>query len=227
MGNVFAILLFTSFQTLERRWKIAEQNNHCNPQTWDTIRHIIDWLDVDGMSGDETDTPLGANPKIVRQVALPWISPTITGLLHAVESYAPATYKENMSIPVGNASLPRLVEAKRTSKNTVAIAWLPRNWYDDNWYKVNSSSARALLGVHKDFEVPFLVCSCVFTLQVMTHYVIGCLSFCKRCPSMKNVHYTIGLSARKCALLQTPPYSTLLPLCFPFCICLIYLLSRV
>ncbi|KAG1858604.1 hypothetical protein C8R48DRAFT_674190 [Suillus tomentosus] len=142
--------------TLERRRKIAEQNNHRNPQTWDTIRRIIDWLDVDGMSGDETDTPLGANPKIVRRVALPWISPAITGLLHAVESYAPATYEENMSIPVGNASLPRLVEAKRTSQNSVAIARLPRNWYDDDWYKVNSSSARALLGVRKDFEVPFL-----------------------------------------------------------------------
>ncbi|KAG2744787.1 hypothetical protein P692DRAFT_20670034, partial [Suillus brevipes Sb2] len=143
--------------TLERRRKIIEQNHHRNPQTWDTIRRIINRLDADGMSGDETETPLGANPKKVRRVALPWISPEITGLLHAVESYAPAIYEENMSVPIGNASLPRLMEAKRTSQNSIAIAGLPRNWYDGNWYKVNSSSAKALLGVRKDFEIPFLV----------------------------------------------------------------------
>ncbi|KAG2740865.1 hypothetical protein P692DRAFT_20851248 [Suillus brevipes Sb2] len=142
--------------TLERRRKIAEQNRHRNPQMWDTIRRIIDRLDVDGMSGDETDTPIGAKPKIVRRVALPWISPEISDLLHAVESYAPATYEENMSVAVGNTSLSRFTEAKRTSKTSIAIARLPRNWYHDNWYKVNSSSARALLDARKDFEIPRL-----------------------------------------------------------------------
>jgi hypothetical protein len=176
-----------SFQTLERCRKIVEQNYHRNPQTWDTIRRIINRLDVDGMSGDETETPLGVNPKKLRRVALPWISPEITGLLHAVESYAPATYEENMSVPIGNASLPRLMEAKRTSQNSIAIARLPRNWYDGNWYKVNSSSAKPLLGVRKDFEIPFLVCSCVFEQQMFAHYVIGCVLFCERRSSMKTV----------------------------------------
>lgn len=159
MGSTtFAIFVHIYLQTLERRRKIVEQNRHRNPETWDTIRRIIDRLDVDGMSGDETDTPLGAKPKTVRRVALPWISPVITGLLHAVESYAPATYEENMSVPVGNSSLPRLMTAKRTAQTSIAITSLPRNWYDDQWYKANSSSARALLGARKDFEVPNLVC---------------------------------------------------------------------
>ena len=146
-----------SLQTLERRRKIAEKNRHRDPDTWDTIKRIINRLDVDGMSGDETDTPLGVNPKIVRRVALPWISTTITDLLHAVESYAPATYEENMSVPIGNTSLPRLVAATRTAQNSVAIARLPRNWYDDRWYKANSSSARTFLDARADFEVPSLV----------------------------------------------------------------------
>ncbi|KAG1736397.1 uncharacterized protein EDB91DRAFT_1250010 [Suillus paluster] len=139
--------------TLERCQKIAEQNHHRNPQTWDTIKRIIDRLDVDGMSGDETDTAIGAKPKIVRRVTLPWISPAITDLLHAVESYAPATYEENMSVPVGNTSLPRSMEAKRTSNNSIAIAWLPRNWYNDIWYKANSSGAWAFIDARKDFEL--------------------------------------------------------------------------
>jgi hypothetical protein len=133
---------------------------------WDTIRRIIDRLDVDGMSGDETDTPIGAKPKIVRRVALPWISPEISDLLHAVESYAPATYEENMSVAVGNTSLSRFTEAKRTSKTSIAIARLPRNWYHDNWYKVNSSSARALLDARKDFEIPRLVRCCILNFEV-------------------------------------------------------------
>ncbi|KAG1743274.1 uncharacterized protein EDB91DRAFT_1247355 [Suillus paluster] len=86
-------------RTLKRCQKIAEQNCHHNPQTWDTIKRIIDRLDVDGMSEDETDTAIGAKLKIVRHVALPWISPAITDLLHTVESYVSATYKENMSVP--------------------------------------------------------------------------------------------------------------------------------
>ncbi|KAG0692290.1 hypothetical protein DFH29DRAFT_1008929 [Suillus ampliporus] len=146
-------------RTLERRRKIAEQNRHRNPQMWDTIRRIIDQLDVDGMSGDETDTSIGAKPKIVRHIALPWISPEITDLLHAVESYTPVTYEENMSVAVGNTLLSRFTEARRTSKNSIAIAQLPRNWYHDNWYKVNSSSAQALLDVHKDFEILLRPCS--------------------------------------------------------------------
>ncbi|KAG1860039.1 hypothetical protein F4604DRAFT_1930349 [Suillus subluteus] len=142
--------------TLERCRKIVEQNRHHNPQNWDMIKHIIDWLDVDGMSGDETDTAIGVKLKIVRCVALPWISPAITDLLHMVESYAPTTYEENMSVPIGNTSLPRYMEARCTSKNSIAITRLPRNWYNDAWYKVNTSGIWALLHVHKDFEVPCL-----------------------------------------------------------------------
>lgn len=125
------------------------------------IRRIIDRLDVDGMSRDETDTPLNPTPKIMRHVALPWISPAITDLLHAIESYIPTVYEENMSVPVGNSSLLHLMEAKRTSKNSIAIACLPRNWYDDNWFKAHSSSARAMLDVRKDFDVLLLIRLCI------------------------------------------------------------------
>ncbi|KAG2151552.1 uncharacterized protein EDB93DRAFT_1103005 [Suillus bovinus] len=142
--------------TLERCQKIAEQNCHRDPQMWDAIRCIIDQLDVNGMSRDETDTPVGVKPKVVRHVALLWISSAITDLLHAVESYAPAMYEENMTIPIGNTSLSCFMEARCTSKNSIAITWLPRNWYHDDWYKANSTSAQALLDICKDFEIPHL-----------------------------------------------------------------------
>ncbi|KAG2094042.1 uncharacterized protein F5147DRAFT_779138 [Suillus discolor] len=142
--------------TLERRIKIVAQNRHRNPDTWDTIKHIINWLDVDGVSGDETDMPIGVTPKVIRRVGLPWLNPDITHLLHAVESYAPATHEENMTIPIGNSSLPRILEPKRTAQNSIAIQWLPRNWYNDHWYKANSTSAHALLGARKPLILPTL-----------------------------------------------------------------------
>jgi hypothetical protein len=117
---------------------------------------VIERLNIDGMSGDETDTPPGVIPKVTRRVGLPWLSPDITQLLHAVESFTPATYEENMTVPIGNSSLPRILEQKRTAHNSIAIQKLPRNWYDDTWYKANSSSARAFLGVRKAFNIPHL-----------------------------------------------------------------------
>ncbi|KAG1853457.1 hypothetical protein DFJ58DRAFT_841640 [Suillus subalutaceus] len=135
----------TYAQTLERCRKIVAQNRHRNPDIWDTIGRIIDRLDVDGVSGDETDTPIGAIPKVVRRVGRPWLNPDITQLLHVVETYAPATHEENMTTPIGNSSLLRILEQKRAAQNSIAIQQLPRNWYNDHWYKANSTSARALL----------------------------------------------------------------------------------
>ncbi|KAG1868915.1 hypothetical protein C8R48DRAFT_671469 [Suillus tomentosus] len=134
--------------TLERRQKIVEQNRHRNTDIWDMIKRIIDRLDVEGMSGDETDTAPGVTPKVV--------SPDITQLLHAVESYAPATHEENMTVPIGNSSLQRISEQKRMLHMSIAIQQLPRNWYNDDWYKANSSSARALLGARKTLALPLL-----------------------------------------------------------------------
>ncbi|KAG2362924.1 hypothetical protein BDR07DRAFT_1484270 [Suillus spraguei] len=93
---------------------------------------VIEQLNIDGMSGDETDTPPGVLPRLQ------------------------ATYEENMTVPIGNLSLPCILEQKRTAHNSIAIQKLPRNWYDDTWYKANSSSAHAFLGVHKAFNIPQL-----------------------------------------------------------------------
>jgi len=118
--------------------------------------HVIEQLNIDGMSEDETDTPPGVIPKVTRRVGLPWLSPDITQLLHAVESFTPATYEENMTVPIGNSSLPCILEQKCTAHNSIVIQKLPCNWYDDTWYKANSSSARTFLGVRKAFNIPHL-----------------------------------------------------------------------
>ena len=88
-----------------RQRHIVNENRSRDPETWDSIRRIIDHLDIEGISGDETDTPPGAQPKVVRCMALPWLNPVISELFDCVESYNSALHEERMTMHTGNSSL--------------------------------------------------------------------------------------------------------------------------
>ncbi|KAF9231790.1 hypothetical protein BU15DRAFT_21090, partial [Melanogaster broomeanus] len=147
--------------TLARRRRIIGEHCPSDPDTWDSIRRIVDRLDIEGISGDETDTEPGAQPKVVRRVALPWLSPVISELFDCVESYNTALHEERMTVHTGNSSLQRIFEPRRTDMKAVALDRLPRNWYDEEWYKARSASGRAMLSVRKDVPIPTLVCRLV------------------------------------------------------------------
>ena len=129
----------------------------CNPENWDAISRIIDCLGVEGMSGDETDTPTEVYPKIVRQVEILWISPHISQLFQAVNSYEPALQEGNMCSRLGNAPLPHHYEP--CMKNTLSrpIPNLPCNWYSDTWFRGLFAGQRVALLVLADGELPTLV----------------------------------------------------------------------
>ncbi|KAF8833330.1 hypothetical protein BDN67DRAFT_986104, partial [Paxillus ammoniavirescens] len=97
-----------------------------DPEKWDVIRKITQQLDVEGMSGDETDYILGIK-KVVRRIELSWISPVISNLFKSVESYQSAFQEENMLEKVGNTSLECRWEAGRKVRKAAAILGLPRN----------------------------------------------------------------------------------------------------
>ncbi|KAF9232692.1 hypothetical protein BU15DRAFT_80961 [Melanogaster broomeanus] len=140
----------------ERRMKIAEQNRSRDPAKWDTIRTIIECLDLEGMSGDETDSTSGVKPKVVRRVELPWISSAISTLFNSVESYESALREENMLEKIGNSSLERHFEARRKNGKATAVPGLPRNWYNDNWFQGLTHGAHSMLSACKDVPVPTL-----------------------------------------------------------------------
>ncbi|KIJ10605.1 hypothetical protein PAXINDRAFT_16440 [Paxillus involutus ATCC 200175] len=142
--------------TLARRRRIIDENHSRDPDTWDDIRRIIDRLNIEGISGDETDTAPGTQPKVVRRVVLPWLSPFILELFDCVESYNTALHEERMTMHTGNSSLERMFEPRHMDTNAVALDRLPRNWYDEEWYKARSASGRTMLSARKDVPIPTL-----------------------------------------------------------------------
>ncbi|KAF8834053.1 hypothetical protein BDN67DRAFT_1016910 [Paxillus ammoniavirescens] len=145
----------------ERRHKLDRMTTRkhgtlADPGTWDDIRRIIDRLDIEGISGNKTDTALGAQPKVVRRVVLPWLSPFISELFDCVESYNTALHEERMTVHTGNSSLERMFEPRHMDTKAVALDRLPRNWYDEEWYKARSASGRTMLSVCKDVPIPTL-----------------------------------------------------------------------
>ncbi|KIK99309.1 hypothetical protein PAXRUDRAFT_132397, partial [Paxillus rubicundulus Ve08.2h10] len=141
--------------TLTRQIKITVQNQSQDPKKWDVIQKITQWLDIEGMSGDETDYILGTK-KVVRCIELPWISPVISNLFKSVESYQSAFREENMLEKVGNTSLEHRWEVGRKVRKAAAIPGLPHNWYNDKWFQGLSPGARLMLSVSKDVQVPSL-----------------------------------------------------------------------
>ncbi|KAF9236805.1 hypothetical protein BU15DRAFT_63733 [Melanogaster broomeanus] len=134
--------------TFARRQKIVMQNRSRDPEKWDAIHKIIDRLGVEGMSGDETDSPPFSRPKVLQCLELPWINPGISCLFKSMETYESALRTENMLEQIGNSSLKRHWEAGRKEVKSTTIPGLPRNWFN-HW-------ACLMLSVRKDVDIPAL-----------------------------------------------------------------------
>ena len=132
------------------------------------ISKIIERLGVEGMSGDETDAPSSIFTKSVRHVEIPWLSPHISELFRAVDSYEPSVREENMRSHLGNTSLLRHYESCKKNARAKAISSLPRNWYDDGWVRALSAGERAFLFALADVELPSLVSAIISTCVMLT-----------------------------------------------------------
>ena len=73
-----------------------------------------------------------------------------------VETYESAHRMENMLEQVGN-SLLKCWEARRKEGKSTPIPGLPRNWYNDDWFKGLTAGVRSMLSVRKDIAIPSLV----------------------------------------------------------------------
>ncbi|KIK82126.1 hypothetical protein PAXRUDRAFT_14891 [Paxillus rubicundulus Ve08.2h10] len=107
--------------TLVQQRRIIDENHSRDPDTWDDIRRIIDHLDIEGISGNKTDTAPGTQPKVVRHMVLPWLSPFISELFDCVESYNTALHEERMTVHTGNSSLECMFEPCCMDTKAVAV----------------------------------------------------------------------------------------------------------
>lgn len=112
------------------------------------------------MSGDETDSPSQSRNKTLRRIALPWINPAITTLFEAVDTYEKAVADECLMSAAGNKPIPRIYIATKTDHNNPPVRKLPRNWYNDDWYKTRTTAYRSFLEASSAVPIPCLVSIC-------------------------------------------------------------------
>jgi hypothetical protein len=117
------------------------------------------------MSGEETDGEVSGREKQLTRIPVRWINPELTDLFHAIDTWQSAINDESFTCPRGNRPLTRLPTSKEPIVGHVTKG-LPRNWYDDTWYKSQSDPQKLLLRVKPSHLIPSLVgllCFCMPT----------------------------------------------------------------
>ena len=109
------------------------------------------------MSSDETDDEQPRS-KRVRRITLGWISPSISSLFRAVDSY----YDDPMEglplkDPRGNRAHPRMYDSTKTDTTRRTLPGLPVNFYNHQWWVTLPRHAQNKLSPQPSMPIPHLV----------------------------------------------------------------------
>lgn len=144
---------------------------------WSVISYILDILNgngnntADGISEDESETDEHSRPKLVRIRARPWINKAIPELMHTVDTYGQSKLDELGHQHQGNSSLPRVYVAKKDDIRPYMVG-LPRNFYDDDWYKTLDEVEKSIVDANEEVvDIPFLVWSFFSTSDAQLAHV--------------------------------------------------------
>ena len=148
--------------------RIVEDHEYLDGDVWKSVKNVLNRLSVDGMSSDESDVEPSSsrlldqrrvhNIKVVRRVRLPWLNHEISELFDAVETYDALRPPGAVPNKRGKMPYPRLFGAIRDSGDRAAKPRLPRNWYNDEWFKKSSRMTKIHLAPTEDVPIPALVC---------------------------------------------------------------------
>jgi hypothetical protein len=123
------------------------------------------------MSGEDTDGEAPGREKRLLRVPVKWINPELTGLFHVIDTWKSAVQDESFSTPRGNRPLTRLATSKVPVEGHVTKG-LPRNWYDETWYKSQSDAKKILLNTLPSRPIPYLVSLICFVFQISSSLTI-------------------------------------------------------
>jgi hypothetical protein len=135
---------------------IAEENEHRDRLPWKLAREAVDAVGADGMSGEETDGQISGREKQLVRVPVQWINSELTELFHTMDTWKSAVNDESMVSSRGNRPIARLAKSKEPAVGN-AVKGLPRNWYEDIWYKSQSDPKKLMLNVIPTRPIPSLV----------------------------------------------------------------------
>jgi hypothetical protein len=125
------------------------------------VREAVDAVSVDGMSGEETDREVSGREKQLARVPMHWIDSELVDLFHTMDTWQSMVTDESLVCPHGNRPLTQLHASKEPVVGHVTKG-LPRNLYDDTWYKSQSGPQKLLLSTRLPRPIPSLVCFLFF-----------------------------------------------------------------
>lgn len=140
------------------RKRIVDHNKSRDGDNWDLAGRVLDTLDLQGMSGEESDDESSTrNNKKLRNLRLPWIADELRAFKRVIDSYEGAFENQHIVITRrGNRGLDHSTSS-REDQQSVAVAGLPRNWYNSAWYSRLKPWEKARLDAKQDFALPRLV----------------------------------------------------------------------
>lgn len=130
------------------------------------------------MSGEETDDKPIQDPTQDRQkelirVPVRWINPQLTDMFHVIDSWKGLERQESMANGEGDLRGNKPLKRQARSKPAVVGTHkkgLPRNWYDDTWYKSIGPGKQGKLQKKSDRAIPMPVCSNLVLLWPLTKF---------------------------------------------------------
>jgi hypothetical protein len=129
------------------------------------VREAVDAVGADGMSGEESDGEVSGREKQLVRVPVKWINSELAGLFHAIDTWKSAVDDEGFLPTRGNRPLNRVSTSKEPAVGR-ATKGLPRNWYDDIWYKSQSDAKKISLKTMPPQSIPCLVSLIYFVIPI-------------------------------------------------------------
>lgn len=134
------------------------------------VLSVIRKIKTDAMSGgemddedDETTEPSPQKEKSVSHVPVQWLNPAIVDMLHAVDTWLPFPDDEKLTNggDVDHRGNRPLKQSPRDKPAVVGkyTKGLPRNWYEDIWFKSLPPGKQTLVGVTCNEAIPTPVCT--------------------------------------------------------------------
>ena len=131
---------------------VSRQDISCSP--WKEIRRALIRLDIQGMSGDETDGEAPPPEKRVRRVQLAFLNREFSTLFARLDTFTrdgKAIKKDKR----GNRVLFRVYDHYKVNADRV-VHGLPRNWYDPDWWRSLPSWEQSLMQAKEPTPIPTL-----------------------------------------------------------------------
>ncbi len=144
-------------QRYRNREKITTRKSRGgHDETWKGAKDVIEILQADGQSDDQTETEDVYGHRVVRCVRRPWLNSEICSLVAAVDSYS-MELKDMLGVrKQGNVGLTRIATAKKDDDRPYMVN-LPINFYDTDWYRRLDEYEKADLNPRPEMDIPMIV----------------------------------------------------------------------